>query len=333
MPRIEPIKRDPNLSEPLNVVPDLHADPLRLEDTLAALQDETPIVFLGDFIDAGSSNRSCDDRSVLTSVRSIIESGRGVGVMGNHELNAILFHRRGKDGQPLREHAEKNIRQHKSFIDQIGVMSDEAVEWTNWFLTLPLWREIGSARFVHACWDQDAIETIAARRPNGRLHIADLGEVAEERTAFGKAVNTLLCGPTHQLDHPHGFHDNSNHFRSEVRLAWWRQGATSWADAALSIPDPAEIAAAPFHVRFTSPLTSRFDGPVFVGHYKMDGSPRIEADQAICLDYPQAPCVYQWRGETTLTAAHLRAVSPDCGGHIPHLQTERDLSHVEIAAR
>lgn len=47
-------------------------------------------------------------------------------------------------------------------------------------------------------------------------------------------------------------------------------------------------------------------GPqVFVGHYKMQGAPGVEAGSAICLDSPSRPCLYQCRGETRLKPENL----------------------------
>ena len=72
-------------------IPDIHADPQRLRSSLEAAGDG-PLTFLGDFIDAGQAVEAPDDRAVLEEVRDLIEAGRARAVMGNHELNAILYH-------------------------------------------------------------------------------------------------------------------------------------------------------------------------------------------------------------------------------------------------
>ncbi len=119
----------------ITVIPDIHADPQRLEATLAA--KEGPLAFLGDFIDGGGQG-ACD-RAVLTQVRGLIDTG-AVVVMGNHELNAILFHR------GLRVDNDKNRNQHRSFLEAFGFATPEALAWTDWFLTLPLWLDLGGLR-------------------------------------------------------------------------------------------------------------------------------------------------------------------------------------------
>jgi len=118
------------------IIPDLHADPKRLEGSLKAAGN-TPIAFLGDFIDAGSVG-SEDDEAVLKTVRSLVYEERALAVMGNHELNAILFHRTDDDGQPLRSHSADHRNQHKSFIDRFGIGTSEAITWTEWFLAVSL---------------------------------------------------------------------------------------------------------------------------------------------------------------------------------------------------
>ena len=287
------------------VIPDIHADPERLSRSLATGAFSERLAFLGDFIDAGKSVSRPDDAEVLARVRRLIEDDDAVAVMGNHELNAILFHRLDSNGQPLRARDDKNRAQHRSFIERFGIGSDDALDWTEWFLTLPLWRDLGGLRLVHARWSDTAISTIAARRPDGRLRPDDLEEVARKETPFARAVDLLLSGPETALPAGIGFHDNSGHYRTQVRIAWWRADAPTWRAAALSVPNPECLP----ETEITDELGLDFYGeenpPVLVGHYKMRGAPRIETPQAACLDYPDTPCVYRWSGEQALRTTSL----------------------------
>jgi predicted MPP superfamily phosphohydrolase len=45
------------------------------------------VIFVGDFIDRGPKIRQ-----VLEIVRAMIEEGKALAVMGNHELNALAYH-------------------------------------------------------------------------------------------------------------------------------------------------------------------------------------------------------------------------------------------------
>jgi hypothetical protein len=289
----------------LTIIPDIHANLDLLERCLDSAAGTRPAL-LGDFIDAGENPKfTPDDRGVLHRVRPLIDGGEALAVMGNHELNAILFHRRGPDGQPLRAHSDKNFKQHESFIAAIGTETLEALDWTDWFLSaLPLWHEGEGFRMIHACWSDPEIEIIRARRPDGRLRLEDLPEIAREDTDFGRAVKLITSGREVPLPEGYSFLDKNSHRRYDVRLSWWRDGGT-WRTAALSVPDRNSLPDAPLPADLVTPTYPEDAAPVFVGHYKMDLNPRLENDRVLCLDYPGSPCVYHWQGEARHTAQHI----------------------------
>ena len=291
------------------VIPDLHADPDRLAASLRLVPPGARVAFLGDFIDAGRGVPRPDDAAVLDRVMALVETGAAVGVMGNHELNALLFHRLDAEGLPLRARDTKNAAQHRSFCARFGIGTPEALDRTAWFLTLPLWLDLDGLRLVHACWNPDAIATIAARRPDGRLRQEDLEEVARKESAFARAVDLLVSGPEIPLPPGVGFRDAAGHHRSRVRIAWWRSQARSWREAALSVPDPDGLPAGEIGIGHGITFPGTGDPPVLVGHYKMQGQPRIEGPVAACLDYPRTPCLYRWRGEGALRPEGLQVVA------------------------
>ncbi|WP_454288239.1 metallophosphoesterase [Rhizobium arsenicireducens] len=292
----------------IKVVPDLHADPGRLHRSLAAKSGDARIAFLGDLIDAGPRAEASDDFEVLTTVRTLVEQGNAVTIMGNHELNAILFHRTDSDGQPLRAHTGNNRDQHQSFIERFGIGTSEALYWTSWFLKLPLWVEVEGLRLVHACWNDDAVAVVAERRPDGRLQLADLPEIAGETTPFGRAVKLLVSGPEATLPDGRSFLDSRQHRRTEVRLAWWRAGGRTWRDVALSVSSVTELPPDDLPPSISDEIYPQAAPPVLVGHYKLSGIPRIEAPNAASLDYPDCPCVYLWRGGSNLTNDNILLV-------------------------
>lgn len=276
----------------ITVIPDIHADLQRLEATLAAV--DGPLAFLGDFIDGGQG--ACD-RTVLTQVRGLIDKG-AVAVMGNHELNAILFHR------GLRADSDKNRDQHRSFLEAFGFATPEAMAWTDWFLTLPLWLDLGGLRLAHACWSIPDIDTVAARRPDGRLQESDLAEIGNESTPFGRAVKRIVSGPEVTLPAGHSFLDHRSRPRTEVRIAWWRNDAETYREAALSVPDVMALPDVALPAGVAAEIYPAGAAPVLVGHYKMTGSPHVSGNAA-SIDYPKAPCAYRWDGEVVLDAHKL----------------------------
>lgn len=276
----------------ITVIPDIHADPQRLEATLAAV--DGPLAFLGDFIDGGQG--ACD-RTVLTRVRGLIDAG-ALSVMGNHELNAILFHR------GLRADSKKNRNQHHSFIEAFGFATPEALAWTDCFMTLPLWLDLDGLRLAHACWSIPDIATVTARRPDGRLQDSDLAEIGAESTPFGRAVKRIVSGPEVTLPAGHSFLDHKGHPRTEVRLAWWRNDAKTYRAAALSVPNVMALPDIPLPAGVAAEIYPADAAPVLVGHYKMAGTPHASGNAA-SIDYPKAPCAYFWSGEEELAAEKL----------------------------
>lgn len=289
----------------LTAIPDLHADPDRLTASLRHAGGK--IAFLGDFIDGNTATGSgSNDAAVLTQVRALIEAGRAIGIMGNHELNAVLFHRRDAGGQPLRAQSPKNIQQHRSFLNCFGIETPAALEWTAWFLqSLPLWHERAGLRLVHAYWSDALIAIIRQRRPDGLLKVDDLPEIAAESSEFGRAVKLLVSGPEVTLPEGYGFADIKGNTRRQVRVAWWRATARTWRDLALSVPDIEALPTEPFGGDLAEIIYPTEAPSVLVGHYKMAPPLFLDHDRAACLDYPSIPCVYHWGGEDRLSQSNL----------------------------
>lgn len=306
------------MTQHYDIIPDIHADIGRLTQTLSSLgyaaggeawahPEGRIAAFLGDFIDMGRANRS-----VLTLVRAMCDQGHAVAIMGNHELNALLYHRSGQNADGtndgfMRAHSAKNRDQHLTFLDEFRVGHPDTNEMMDWFLSLPLFLDLGGLRLVHACWDDARVATIMDRRPSGLLAWDDLQEIALENAAsgFAEAVLTTLKGPEAELPAPHHFHDIKGHRRTALRLKWWQSGAMTWRDAALSVPAPETLPATPIEGEVAFRAYSAEAKPVFFGHYKRLGTPTIDAPNAVCLDYPRATCAYRWAGEVRLEAQNL----------------------------
>jgi hypothetical protein len=90
-----------------------------------------------------------------------------------------------------------------------------------------------------------------------------------------------------------------------VRLKWWQSGAMIWRDAALSHPDPEKLPQTPLPDKIKLLPYPAEAKPVFFGHYKMHGSPMIDAPNAACLDYPKVAGAYKWAGEVRLDPKNL----------------------------
>jgi predicted MPP superfamily phosphohydrolase len=114
---------------PLDIIPDTHG---QSAPGWTHPDPDRQIVFLGDFIDRGP-----DNRAVLKTVRELVDAGKAKAIMGNHELNALHFHTmHPDDGQPLRAYSSKNIRQHKTFLDQFPPSDPQTREVLDWMRSL-----------------------------------------------------------------------------------------------------------------------------------------------------------------------------------------------------
>mgnify|MGYP002632356293 CR=1 FL=1 len=219
-------------------------------------------VFLGDFIDRGP-----DSRGVVDIVRPMIESGRALAVMGNHEYNAICYWSRIPTHGYLRSHNPKNVKQHAAFLCQY--MEDTAAwaDVVDWFMTLPLFLELDEGpRVVHACWDQTMI-TEVQQSGDVRMSPAFLLASARKTSREHAVIEQLLKGPEEKVA---PFVDEDGIPRTHARVKWWRE--------------------------YTAPR-----GVVF-GHYWMEPDDEVNpGNRWICVDLSVAKegalACYQWRNE------------------------------------
>lgn len=264
-------------------------------------------IFLGDFIDRGPYQEE-----VLGIVRPMIEDGNALSVMGNHEFNAIAWFTDDGDGW-LREHSEKNRRQHQAFLDEFEGRDCLHGDTIEWFKTLPLWLDLDEFRVVHACWDANAIERISAEYGGAVLSDELLRNASDSTRWEFEAVETLLKGKELRLPGGAGFHDKDGNWRDKIRVRWWGQEAATYRSAFLGpksvrdlIPDEELCEMLQFY--------SASEPPVFLGHYWMDGDPEPLARNMACLDYSVANpggklVAYRWNGEKELYSDHFVSVN------------------------
>lgn len=294
-----------------DIIPDIHGDINRLEITLGALgygrrdgvwraPQGRKAAFLGDLIDVGYENAE-----VIHAVRAMVHADEAVAIIGNHELNARLYHTRGENqlNHPcgyMRAHTAQNTRQAETFLAELPVGSSGARDAIAFFAELPVFLDLGGLRLAHASWSESRINIIRERRPDGRLKDEDLQLLAFEDGAdeFVNAAISIIKGPEAQL--PDGIHfaDHKGDLRGQIRVRWWAQNARSWREVAASVPDISQLpdgAIDPALVPLIDPGTV----PVAFGHYKRKSNVSIDAPHALCLDYPAFPIAYRWDGETT----------------------------------
>jgi hypothetical protein len=157
---------------PLDIVGDIHGEIKALEALLSHLgydadgrhPDDRSLVFLGDLCDRGP-----DSPAVIAKVRALIEAGRAMSILGNHELNILRGEvKHGNDwfwGGPKEGHRDQ--------FNSIALNSDEErAEVIVFFSTLPLTLSRPDLRIVHAAWDPASVSRLAAGPARASFHDA-----------------------------------------------------------------------------------------------------------------------------------------------------------------
>ena len=263
------------------------------------------VIFLGDFIDRGKFQKE-----VIDIVRPMLQSGAALSVMGNHEFNAIAYNTYDESlGAHLREHNDKNTRQHAAFLAEY---QDDKVAYDSvitWFKTLPLWLELDGLNIVHACWDKILMDKIKTEYSGTNL-LSDsmLKNASKEGEWEYEAIETLLKGKEIPLPDGQSFDDKDGNPRHEIRVKWWDQTATNYR-AAFMGPESAITHIPEDEIMGVHCIVYNHDEPpVFLGHYWMEGKPTPLADNIACLDYSVAKSgklvAYQWAGEQKIDISH-----------------------------
>lgn len=282
-----------------DIIGDIHGHITHLRALLSKLgykngvhPDGRKVVFLGDFVDRGPGIRE-----VLELVRQMLLDGHHA-VMGNHELNAILYALPDGDGGFFREHTPQNFRLHEETLLQLG---EDLREWLEWMSALPTWIDFGNFRAVHACWCDSSIKAM-----KGKKYLRDLG-TAEDISKKEHPVNRLLKGLEFTLPDNGSWNDLSGHNRTEIRIQWWLSPHGLTYNSAL-MPSGVEkgITDAPLSAEDASCLVGHSGPPTFVGHYWLrDPRPGKILDNLACLDYSVARngylCAYRFDGEETIS--------------------------------
>lgn len=276
-------------------------------------------VFVGDLIDRGPKQVE-----TVAIVRRMVEAGTAQIVLGNHEFNAIAWATEDPDnpGDHLRSHSDKNLHQHKEYLDQVGEGSELHLEHLRWFMTLPLWLDLDDLRVVHACWDPHAMETIAEMVTADNSLTDELVITASRKSSDEyQAIEHLLKGP--EIPIPEPYLDKEKHLRHEARFRWWLDNPASNLRLAAMIPTGTRCRDGRVYpplpetaIDTPVPIEPYVDDvPVFYGHYWASGPLAPTSDRTACIDYSVAkggPLVaYRWSGESALTTDHFVSTAED----------------------
>lgn len=149
----------PLLPGSLDIVGDVHGDLDALSELMRRLgYDDVGfhpqgrrLVFVGDLTDRGP-----DSPTVVETVRGLVESGRVQCVLGNHELNIMLGHKKFDNGWFFGEKfCDQVTGQH--VIQHLTTEPSAREDLVTFFKTLPLVLQRDDVRIVHACWQPEMV--------------------------------------------------------------------------------------------------------------------------------------------------------------------------------
>jgi hypothetical protein len=149
---------------PLDVVGDVHGELDALRALLSHLgydadgnhPDGRHLIFVGDLCDRG-----LDSPGVIALVRRLVESGRALATLGNHEINLLRGDR--KDGNDW-FWSEFGARDAK-YEPRAHLPPQQRDDVITFLRSLPVALERADLRVVHAAWDVASIARLRAADP------------------------------------------------------------------------------------------------------------------------------------------------------------------------
>jgi len=243
-------------------------------------------VFLGDYIDRGPKQRES-----VAIVRSMVETGNALAIMGNHEFNAIGFSTLSSDGNSyLRPHSTDNRKQHWRFLEEFPFGSSEYKDAIAWFKTLPMYLERPEFRAIHACYDFRQLGVI--KENLGSDYLLKDENLITAFTAGSKLYKAIeVCLKGIEIDLPPGisYPDKEGIERHNVRCNWWDPKLKTFKEVALISDENIRSKLSDSELPAGSIIEYDNAKPVFFGHYWYQSTnPKKLSDFAACLDYSVA---------------------------------------------
>ncbi|WP_320112489.1 metallophosphoesterase [Draconibacterium orientale] len=263
-------------------------------------------IFVGDFI-----NRGPEIRKTIRTIKAMVENGNAYAVLGNHELNAIIYHLKDKQGRSIISKPSKYFLSLFKTINEYSAGSNELNEQLRWMRTLPLYLDLGEIRVVHACWCEDAIKVADSLYEDGRIRKRVFRKVYKKSgSEEAKSVWRLTKGVNLKLPPDIRVMNNKGVSPRSFRIRWWdnldgktfKEASFESKFAMPSYTIPPEIVPETFPYPDDAPI-------VFFGHYCRGGGPHIIKHNVCCVDScvagTKSLLAYRWSGEKELDMNNL----------------------------
>lgn len=271
---------------------------------------ERKAVFVGDFI-----NRGSQIRETISIIRDMVENDNALAILGNHEVNAIIYYLKDEKGNRLVPRLNKS---NLSLIKTIQQFNSSPNEWKShrkWLRTLPFFLDLDSIRVVHACWMDENINKIKEKLGGvERIKKSVFRDIfTDPECELGKCITESTKGISLKLPNDLKLRDNYGVLKQQFRMKWWKEpvGKTF---RSLSFENRSKLP------KYTVPpeIIPKFtpypdDAPiVFFGHYCKAMGPHIIRDNVCCVDScvtgTKSLTAYFWQGEEKLKSKNLITV-------------------------
>lgn len=299
-----------------DIIGDVHGEARLLKKLLLKLgykksengyfHPERKAIFVGDFI-----NRGSEIRKTIRIIRTMVEGENAYAILGNHEINAILFHLKDKGGKPLVKEPRKNYLSLFKTINEFLAYPDELKSNLKWMRQLPLFLDFGDLRAVHACWSGTAVKIVNSAYQEDRSRKSIFREYYKNpKSELSKSISVLTKGIDFKMPGDIKVINNKGIAPRSFRLRWWEnpEGITFKQmsfESKFELPNytlPKEILPETFFYSENEPI-------VFFGHFCRAHGPHIINNNLCCVD----SCVsgtkiltaYSWNGEKVLTNQNL----------------------------
>lgn len=155
--------------------------------------------------------------------------------MGNHECYAIPDP--ANPGQYLRKQNDSNYKQHRAFLNESPLGSQQHTDAIEWFKTLPVYLDLEYIRVVHACWHQPAIVQLKEILNEDNTIPDDIFMTASRlEHAHFRFIEDVVKSPEVKLPDGFSFLDSGKKKRTSIRVKWWAEDIPTYRYLALSVP-------------------------------------------------------------------------------------------------
>ena len=177
---------------PLDIIGDIHGEYQALTQLLQHLgydaegrhpQNRT-LVFVGDFCDRGP-----DSPAVLALAQSLIEAGRAVAVLGNHEINLLREDVKDGSGWYFDERVERDNAKYAPYNRPDAAQRERIM---GLLAQLPIALERTDLRVIHAAWRPEQIAMARALDMGSVRHEYDHWENEATRQAHESQLDARM---------------------------------------------------------------------------------------------------------------------------------------------